>query len=341
MTAPLSVTTAPDQLLCRIAGIGDLFAIEGEFVTGKEIPSGHINTTYKATYRKSDGTEDSYILQRINDYVFKDPKAVMRNVEKVTRHINWKVLRRLKDSAGQTLNLYPARGGRNYIDMNPDDIVETIPGFHHTRNRFNRLMEVAELDPQGRLSTCLPELEFIKAREQDVDRLLNLQERGVLPTRITHNDTKINNVMLDEDTDHAVCVIDLDTVMPGLVLYDFGDMVRTVTPPTEEDEEDLDKVRMRMPMFQSIVEGYLSAAHGFLTQAEIDQLAFSGKLITLEIGIRFLTDYLEGDPYFKVSRPNHNLIRCRTQLKLVECIEQELPAMEQYVQRVARGMSRK
>ena len=356
MTAPLSVTTAPDQLLCRIAGIGDLFAIEGEFVTGKEIPSGHINTTYKATYRKSDGTEDSYILQRINDYVFKDPKAVMRNVEKVTRHINWKVLRRLKDSAGQTLNLYPARGGRNYIDipgdgiwrcynylagthtydvventrqayqagfafgsfqdlisdMNPDDIVETIPGFHHTRNRFNRLMEVAELDPQGRLSTCLPELEFIKAREQDVDRLLNLQERGVLPTRITHNDTKINNVMLDEDTDHAVCVIDLDTVMPGLVLYDFGDMVRTVTPPTEEDEEDLDKVRMRMPMFQSIVEGYLSAAHGFLTQAEIDQLAFSGKLI-----------------------------RCRTQLKLVECIEQELPAMEQYVQRVARGMSRK
>ena len=381
MTAPLSVTTASDQLLCRIAGIGDLFAIEGEFVTGKEIPSGHINTTYKATYRKSDGTEDSYILQRINDYVFKDPKAVMRNVEKVTRHINWKVLRRLKDSAGQTLNLYPARGGRNYIDipgdgiwrcynylagthtydvventrqayqagfafgsfqdlisdMNPDDIVETIPGFHHTRNRFNRLMEVAELDPQGRLSTCLPELEFIKAREQDVDRLLNLQERGVLPTRITHNDTKINNVMLDEDTDHAVCVIDLDTVMPGLVLYDFGDMVRTVTPPTEEDEEDLDKVRMRMPMFQSIVEGYLTAAHGFLTQAEIDQLAFSGKLITLEIGIRFLTDYLEGDPYFKVSRPNHNLIRCRTQLKLVECIEQELPAMEQYVKRVARG----
>ena len=114
-----------------------------------------------------------------------------------------------------------------------------------------------------------------------------------------------------------------------------------VFPPTEEDEEDLSKVRMRMPMFQSIVEGYLQAAHGFLTQAEIDQLAFSGKLITLEIGIRFLTDYLEGDQYFKVSRPGHNLIRCRTQLKLVECIEQELPAMEQYVQRLARGLTRK
>ena len=202
-------------------------------------------------------------------------------------------------------------------------------------------MEVAKQDPRGRLSSCRAELEFIRAREQDVDRLLDLQTKGILPTRITHNDTKINNVMLDEDTDHAVCVIDLDTVMPGLVLYDFGDMVRTVTPPTEEDEEDLSKVRMRMPMFQSIVEGYLQAAHGFLTQAEIDQLAFSGKLITLEIGIRFLTDYLEGDQYFKVSRSGHNLSRCRTQLKLVECIEQELPAMEQYVQRLARGLTRK
>ena len=223
MNAPLSTPADPDQLLCRIAGIGDLFAIEGEFVTGKEIPSGHINTTYKATYRKSDGTEDSYILQRINDYVFKDPRAVMRNVEKVTRHINWKVLRRVKDSAGQTLNLYPARGGRNYIDipgdgiwrcynylagthtydvventrqayqagfafgsfqdlisdMNPDDIVETIPGFHHTRNRYNRLMEVAEQDPRGRLSSCRAELEFIRAREQDVDRLLDLQTKGI------------------------------------------------------------------------------------------------------------------------------------------------------------------
>ena len=306
-------------------------------------------------------------------------------MEKVTRHINWKVLRRVKDSAGQTLNLYPARGGRNDIDipgdgiwrcynylagthtydvvettlqayqagyafesfqdlnsaMTPDAIVETIPGFHHTRNRYNRLMEVAEQDPRGRLSSCRTELEFIRAREQDVDRLLDLQTAGILPTRITHNDTKINNVMLDEDTDHAVCVIDLDTVMPGLVLYDFGDMVRTVTPPTEEDEEDLSKVSMRMPMFQSIVEGYLHAAHGFLPQAEIDQHAYSGQLITLEIGIRFLTDYLEGDQYFKVSRPGHNLIRCRTQLKLVECIEQELPAMEQYVQRLARGLTRK
>ena len=379
MTAPLSVTTASDQLLCRIAGIGDLFAIEGEFVTGKEIPSGHINTTYKATYRKSDGTEDSYILQRINDYVFKDPKAVMRNVEKVTRHINWKVLRRLKDSAGQTLNLYPARGGRNYIDipgdgiwrcynylagthtydvventrqayqagfafgsfqdlisdMNPDDIVETIPGFHHTRNRFNRLMEVAELDPQGRLSTCLPELEFIKAREQDVDRLLNLQERGVLPTRITHNDTKINNVMLDEDTDHAVCVIDLDTVMPGSSLYDFGDSIRFGAATAAEDEKDLSKMEMSLERFRVFTRGYVRACPG-LTGKELEMLPMGAKTMTMECGVRFLTDYLDGDHYFAVHRDGQNLDRARTQFKLVADMEKKWDKMRRIVEEEAK-----
>lgn len=371
---------AVDQTLTRIAEIGDLFAIEGEFVDGTEIQSGHINTTYCATYRKCDGTEDRYILQKINSNVFKDARAVMRNVEKVTRHINWKVLRRRKDSAGQTLNLYPARGGRTYIDlpddgiwrcynyiegthtydiventrqayqagyafgsfqdlisdMDPSDLVETIPGFHDTRKRFNRLMEVAALDPMGRLDSCREELDFIRRREKDVDLLLNLQKEGRLPIRITHNDTKINNVMLDEETDQAVCVIDLDTVMPGLVLYDVGDIIRTVTTPSAEDEEDLSKIRFRISMFQSIIEGYLDAAHGFLTQAEIDYLAFSGKLITMEVGIRFLTDYLEGDVYFKTSRPCHNLIRCRTQLKLVACLEEQMEEMEKFVQKRAK-----
>ncbi|MEG1507615.1 MAG: aminoglycoside phosphotransferase family protein [Akkermansia sp.] len=377
-------TFITNQILTRIAKIGDEFAIEGEFIDGEEIQSGHINTTYRATYMKADGTKDQYILQRINNQVFKDPRAVMRNVERVTRHINWKVLRIRKDSAGQTLNLYPARGGRSYTelpdhglwrcynfiegthtydiventrqayqagfafgsfqdlisDMNPEDLAETIPNFHHTRNRYNRLMSVAELDPKNRLATCREELEFIKKREQDVDTLLNLQQDGTLPTRITHNDTKINNVMMDEKTDQAVCVIDLDTVMPGLVLYDFGDMVRTVTSPADEDEEDLSKVQMRMHMFEAIVNGYLDSAHSFLTEPEIRYLAFSGKLITLEIGIRFLTDYLEGDIYFKTSKPAHNLIRAKTQLKLVECIEAQLPDMEVYVRNIAQSYKR-
>lgn len=386
MSAQTQIDSNPmdEELRKKISRIGDMFAIEGDFVKGSEIKSGHINTTYCATYRRCDGSEDQYILQKINSNVFKDPKAVMRNVEKVTRHIYWKVLRVRKDASGQTLNLYPARGGRNYVDipgdgiwrcynyisgthtydivenirqayqaayafgsfqdlvsdMNPDDLVETIPGFHHTRNRFNRLMEVIEADPMGRRSSCEAEIRFIKEREQDTDRLLNLLDSGLLPVRITHNDTKINNVMIDEETDQAVCVIDLDTVMPGLVLYDFGDMVRTATTPNAEDEEDLSKVAMQMPMFESIVEGYLDAAGSFLTKEEIDNLAFSGKLITLEIAIRFLTDYLEGDVYFRTEKTDHNLIRCRTQLRLVECIEEQMPEMEKTVQRLAKTLKK-
>ena len=159
-----------------------------------------------------------------------------------------------------------------------------------------------------------------------------------MPLRITHNDTKINNVMIDEETDEAVCVIDLDTVMPGLALYDFGDMVRSATSPAAEDETDLSKVQMRMPFFEALAEGYLDAAGSFLTEAEVENLPFSGKLITLEIGIRFLTDFLEGDVYFKTQRDAHNLDRCRTQLKLVERIEEEYQAMDKFVRKVRKGM---
>lgn len=374
------------ELEQRIAAIGDLFAIAGDFITGEEIQSGHINTTYRACYLNPDGIEERYILQRINERVFKDPRAVMRNVEKVTRHINWKCLRRNKDSAGagQTLNLYPARGGRSYIalpdggiwrcynniegthtydiventrqayqaafafgafqdlisDMDPEDIVETIPHFHNTRKRYDRLMEIVALDPVSRVANCTQEIDSIKAMEESVDRLLNLQHSGILPTRITHNDTKINNVMLDSDTDQAVCVIDLDTVMPGLVLYDFGDMIRSATCPAAEDEEDLSKVFMQLSLFESLAEGYLDAAHSFLVQAEIDQLAFSGKLITLEIAIRFLTDYLEGDIYFKTHKQEHNLIRAKNQLKLVKSIGEQLPAMEKFIQRLSKRSNR-
>jgi aminoglycoside phosphotransferase (APT) family kinase protein len=155
-----------------------------------------------------------------------------------------------------------------------------------------------------------------------------------LPERVTHNDTKFNNVMLDDTTGEAICVIDLDTVMPGLALYDFGDMVRTTTSPALEDEQDLSKVTMQFPMFEALVRGYLEAAGGFLTKAEKQFLAFSGKLITFEIGIRFLADYLAGDTYFKVHREGHNLDRCRTQFKLVESIEQQEEKMNRLVESI-------
>jgi aminoglycoside phosphotransferase (APT) family kinase protein len=155
-----------------------------------------------------------------------------------------------------------------------------------------------------------------------------------LPERVTHNDTKFNNVMLDDETGEGICVIDLDTVMPGLALYDFGDMVRTTTSPAKEDELDLSKVTMQFPMFEALARGYLESASGFLTKAERQLMAFSGKLITFEIGIRFLADFLMGDVYFKVHRQTHNLDRCRTQFKLVESIEQQEAQMSQLVERL-------
>ena len=213
---------------------------------------------------------------------------------------------------------------------------ETIPNFHNTRSRFERLKEVAAADPQGRLASGTSEWEFTRERECLLDILLNLQAAGCIPERVTHNDTKLNNVMIDDATESGICVIDLDTVMPGLALYDFGDMVRTATSPAAEDETDLSKVCMQMPMFEALVRGYLSSAGTFLNEAEKAHLAFSGKLIAFEIGIRFLTDYLEGDVYFKTKRPTHNLDRCRTQLALVKSIEEQDEAMNALVREIVQ-----
>ena len=213
---------------------------------------------------------------------------------------------------------------------------ETIPNFHHTRSRFERLREVAGADPLRRLASATAEWDFISRQEEAVDILLELQASGQIPERVTHNDTKLNNVMIDDGTMEGVCVIDLDTVMPGLALYDFGDLVRTATSPAAEDEQDLSKVRMQMEMFEALARGYLSSARDFLVPAEVSHLAFSGKLITLEIGIRFLTDYLEGDVYFKTKRPGHNLDRCRTQLALVRSIEEQMDAMEKTIRELSK-----
>lgn len=363
-----------------IEDIASQFAIAGDYVGGEEIESGHINSTYIASFKRSDGRVDRYILQRINDQVFKKPLAVMQNVEMVTRHINQKVMRTKHDQGGQTLNLYPARDGKFYItgeggglwrcynfiegcrtydiventrqayqaasafgsfqdlvsDITIEDIQETIPNFHNTPKRFERLMQIAEQDPKDLGHTVQVELEFIRQREGVVSKLLDLHQAGLIPERVTHNDTKINNVMMDIESDEAVCVIDLDTVMPGFSLYDFGDLVRTAVSPAAEDEKDLHKVLVRMPMFEALAKGYIDACE-CLCETEIENLAFAGKLISLETGIRFLTDYLEGDVYFKIHREGHNLDRARTQLKLVEEIESHESEMEMFIQQLIKA----
>lgn len=218
-------------------------------------------------------------------------------------------------------------------DIPRETLVETIPDFHHTPKRLQRLREAVEADTKGRASDVQKELDFIFARESDCGMIVDLLESGEIPVRVTHNDTKLNNVMLDDVTAEGVCVIDLDTVMPGCVLYDFSDMVRTATSTAAEDARDLAKVAMQLPIFEALVTGYLSTAKDFLTAKEIEYLAPSAKLIVLECGIRFLTDHLEGDVYFKTHRDNHNLDRARNQFALVESIEQKLPEMERCVER--------
>jgi hypothetical protein len=220
------------------------------------------------------------------------------------------------------------------VDLPGGRLFETIPDFHHTRKRFMALQQAIQKDRYNRAKDAKAEIEFALKHERIVDVILQAMAKGRIPERITHNDTKFNNVMLDVLTGEAMCIVDLDTVMPGCALYDFGDMVRTTTSPTLEDEPDLSKVRMQMPMFKKLAEGYLSTAGQFLTKPEKAHIAFSGKLITFEIGIRFLTDYLSGDTYFRIHRPGHNLDRCRTQFKLVDSIERQEEAMQKYVDKV-------
>ncbi len=353
-----------------VRAIAQQFQFHGQVSSFAPHGNGHINDTYLVTCEAAPAPA-RYILQHINRNVFHNPVAVMQNIERVTAHLAAQSASEA-DGAGRSLQLIPTRDGRNwYLDADgetwrayrfiqnartyetvtsveqafqaavafggfqqqlanlpPPRLQDTIPDFHHTPKRFMALERAIADDAVGRAAIVQPEIEFALARQSITSVLLN----AGLPERITHNDTKFNNVLLDDVTGHAVCVVDLDTVMPGLALYDFGDMVRTTTSPADEDERDLSKVTMQFPMFEALVRGYLQAAGGFLTAAEKQYIAFSGKLITFEIGIRFLADHLAGDTYFKVHREGHNLDRCRTQFKLVESIERQEEKMNRLVE---------
>jgi len=215
-------------------------------------------------------------------------------------------------------------------------LYETIPDFHDTVKRFQFFEKILGKDLQKRAVSAKKEIAFALAHKDMASLLLSLHRKGKLPERIVHNDAKMNNVIFDKKTDRAISIIDLDTVMPGLSLYDFGDLVRTMTCPEAEDERDLSKITMRMSYFKAIADGYLSTASTFLNQCEKDHLAFGGKLITFETGLRFLTDHLNGDIYFKIHRPGQNLDRCRRQFKLVESIEQQEQAMNKYVEGITK-----
>jgi Phosphotransferase enzyme family len=224
---------------------------------------------------------------------------------------------------------------KQLADVPGKRLVETIPDFHHTRKRFENFKAAVKRDAQNRAAEVQAEIDFVLAREADCSRLVDMLERGELPERITHNDTKLNNVMLDPESGAAICIIDLDTCMPGLTAYDFGDSIRIGASTAAEDEQDLSKVSMNLDMFERITRGYLDAAREFLTPKEIEVLAFSGKLLTLECGSRFLADHLDGDNYFRIHREGHNLDRCRTQFKMVADMEAAMDQMESIVRKYA------
>ena len=218
-------------------------------------------------------------------------------------------------------------------DYPADTLHETIPDFHNTVKRFESFKVAVKRDLKNRADSCKKEISFVEQRQEDCGVLVRQQESGELPLRVTHNDTKLNNILFDEKTDKGLCIIDLDTIMPGLAANDFGDSIRFGASTAEEDERNLDKVHFDINLYDIYVKGYLEMAKDVLTPAEIESLPWGAKLMTLECGMRFLADFLQGDVYFKTAYPEHNLVRARTQFRLVKEMEEQFDKMNEILKK--------
>ncbi len=328
--------------------------------------NGHINETYKVDC--ANGSE--YILQKINKKVFTRPDLLMENIVAVCKHVAskskdprnamtvieandgknyfvdadgeyWRVYDFITGSVclekvEEVSDFYQSAYGfgcfqRMLADFDASTLHETIKDFHNTPKRFERFKQVLKEDKFDRAKNVQKEIEFALAHEKDASHALDKLNSGEIPLRVTHNDTKLNNVLLDEKTHEALCVIDLDTVMPGLSINDFGDSIRFGASSAAEDEPDLDKVYFVPELYETYAKGFLAACGSALTEEEINLLPWGAKLMTLECGVRFLTDYLEGDVYFRTHSPDHNLLRTRTQFKLVSDMEANWDFMKKTV----------
>lgn len=358
----------------KIKELSELFGVNGEFVDYEVFKSGHINTTLKVRFN-IEGREKEYVLQKINQNVFKRPDEVMENISNVTNFIKNKLKSQGEKTSRRVLKFYPSTNGKYFaVDKNGDywrmykfvsksvsfnetddlrvleetgkafgefqhllDGFESdklniiIPHFHNTQNRYKIFKEVLSEDPVGRAQEVGEEIEEYLALESVATQMYKMQKAGELPLRVTHNDTKCNNVLFDEITNKYLCVIDLDTIMPGLVGFDFGDAVRFAGNTCAEDETDLDRVFLDFNKFTALAKGFISRAGSSLSQTEKDTLALGAITMTIECGLRFLTDYIDGDNYFKTDYAEHNLDRARCQLKLAQDMIENYDRMQDIV----------
>jgi Ser/Thr protein kinase RdoA (MazF antagonist) len=353
--------------------IFEYFAADGTFFQGEPYGSGHIHDTFRI--QTAEEEKDDYILQRLNNKIFKNIPELQHNIERVTVHLRNK-LRNIpgSDIKRECLCLIPSKDGKTWItdshgnywrmyifitnhhsynfvdspdkafeggkaigrfqamlsDMPGGPLHETIPWFHDIERRLLTFTSKIDENPANRVQTVEKEIEQVLQRAEEMKVILRLGRENKIPLRITHNDTKFNNILLDQN-DKALCVIDLDTVMPGYVHYDFGDAIRTAANTASEDENDLSKVRMDINLFKAYSEGYLSETVETLNDVEKEFLAFAPRLITYTIAVRFLTDFIDGDNYFKIHHPLHNLQRARAQLRLVMSMEEQYGEMMEII----------
>ncbi len=346
----------------------DMFDIGGKIIGCIPYGNGHINNTFLVTSVTKDKQTYQYILQKVNRNVFRHPDQVVSNIEKVTEHIKSKVekperntlnLIKAKDGKNYCVtkdseywrtykfidNALCLEAPRNtddfyesaiafgqfqqYLsDFDATKIYEVIRDFHNTPKRYEAFLEAVKKDPLGRAKNVQDEIKFVMDREEFTHVLLDSHKSGKLPLRVTHNDTKINNVMLTKEG-KALCVIDLDTVMPGFSVTDFGDAIRFGANTAAEDEKDLSKVNLDLNLYEIFTKGYIKGCNNALTKTELELFPEGAKMMTFECGMRFLTDYILGDTYFKTKYPEHNLDRCHTQFKLVECMEQHWQTLKE------------
>lgn len=351
---------------CEIA---TTFSIKGDFLSALPFGSGHINDTYLVTtssdkyilqklnhsiFKEIDKMNRNIILAldhlhqnqlASGDFRFHELNVLFCDDGKnhfVDADGNyWRMMDFVADSitfdvAQNPEAAYEAAKAfgyfqKNLLDLNPTDFFPVIPDFHNLQMRLNAFHIVLKENPANRNALAKEELDFVLDHENLSNILTELLQSKQIPIRVTHNDTKINNVLLHKDTHKGIGVVDLDTVMPGTILFDFGDMVRTFTSPAEEDETDLSKVILRTEIFEAMAKGYLSELKGFITDAEVNNLVFGGKIMIFMIGLRFLTDFLQGDVYFKTARENHNLDRCRTQFTLLNELEKQEDSLHKII----------